>query len=45
MEGVESHNESGMRNVAVQMISVVAETPAGAAEKWATIIGQLRALT
>jgi hypothetical protein len=45
MEGVESHNESGMRNVAVQMVSAMAETPAGAAEKWASIIGQLCALT
>ena len=45
MEGVELHNESGMRNVAVQMISAMAETPAGVAEKWASIIGQLCALT
>ena len=45
MEGVESHNESGMRNVAVQMISAMAETPAGAVEKWASVVGELCALT
>ena len=41
MDGVEGSGESAMRDVAVQMVQAMKETPASAAEKWATIIATL----
>lgn len=41
MDGIEQSEESAMRNVAVQMIAAMKETPASAAGKWASIIATL----
>jgi hypothetical protein len=41
MEGVEGSGESAMRDVAVQMVQAMKETPASAAGKWANIIATL----
>ena len=41
MEGVEEFRESHMKDVAVQMVQALKETPASAAGKWANIIATL----
>ena len=41
MDGVEESGESAMRDVAVQMVQALKETPASAAGKWANIIATL----
>ncbi len=41
MEGVEDSGEFHMRNVAVQMVQALKETPATAASKWANISATL----
>lgn len=41
MDGIEQAGESTMRNVAVQMVQAMKETPASAAGKWASIIATL----
>ncbi len=41
MEGVEQSGESQLRDVAVQMIQAMKETPAEVAGKWAGIIAVL----
>jgi hypothetical protein len=41
MDGIEESGESAMRNVAVQMVQAMPETPASAAGKWASIIATL----
>ena len=41
MDGVEGSGESAMRDVAVQMVQALKETPASAAGKWANIIATL----
>ena len=41
MEGVEQQGDSTLRNVAVQMVAAMRDTPASAAGKWASIIATL----
>jgi hypothetical protein len=41
MEGVEQQRDSTLRNVAVQMVAAMKDTPASAAGKWASIIATL----
>jgi hypothetical protein len=41
MEGVEQQGDSTLRNVAIQMIAAMKDTPASAAGKWASIIATL----
>jgi hypothetical protein len=41
MEGIENTGESPLRDVAVQMVQAMAETPSAAAGKWASIIATL----
>ncbi len=41
MDGVEESGESAMRDVAVQMVQALKESPASAEGKWANIIATL----
>ena len=41
MDGIEQSGESAMRDVAVQMVQALKETPTSAAGKWASVIASL----